>query len=338
MMTPLLIVEDESIVGDTMDRWLSALGYPVTQARTAEDALDAARGTHPGVAICDIGLPGRHDGLWLIDQLRHDYPATAVILATGRDCLPHSATMRDGVVSYLLKPFGRDQLRDAVSDAVRWHRDATSGQGADQLSLERDARSCRRTLHQRMQGLQVLSVTDVLRAVSVLVPDRLERERGVRVSIMADTIADQFPMSNDERRAVHAAAFLHPVCRLTIPAAILEKPAALSDLETGVVRRAPSEAFEILIAHPFLADAADLLRSIRERADGLGHPDGLVGAAIPLGSRILAVAEAIEAITHDQPHRAARSPADAALELLRCAGTQFDAVVVHAAVEVIARQ
>lgn len=334
-MTPLLIVEDEALVADTMGRWLSMLGYPVTQARTAEDALVAAGAIHPGVAICDVGLPGRHDGLWLVDQLRRDHPDTALILATGQDCLPAASTMRDGVVSYLLKPFGRDQLREAVSDAVRWHEDAASGQAVE-LTLERAARQCRRDLRDLMHGQRIETEADAVAALELLFPDRAERERGVRVAATADTIADRFAMAGGERKALHWAARYHRVCRLTVPAVLLRKPEVLSHFEMTIVRRGPSEAFEVLLDHSFLADAGYLLRSIREREDGLGHPDGLVGAAIPLGSRILAVAEAIEAITHDQPHRPARSPADAVLELLRCAGTQFDANVVHVGVEVMA--
>jgi response regulator RpfG family c-di-GMP phosphodiesterase len=319
-----------------MDRWLTPLGYPVTQARTAEAALVAAGVTHPGVAICDVGLPGGHDGLWLIDRMRRDHPNTALILATGQESLPAAATLREGVVSYLLKPFGRDQLRAAVLAAVRWHEDVTSDQSVE-LALERAARQCRRDLRARLQGRPIATETDALHALELLFPDRAERERGVRVSITADTLADQCSMSAGERAALHWAARFHQVCRLTIPGVLLEKPEALSHAEAAIVQRAPSEAFEVLLDHPFLADAGYVLRSIREREDGLGHPDGLVGAAIPVGSRILAVAEAIEAITHDQPHRPARSPADAVLELLRCAGTQFDAHVVHLAVEIMAR-
>lgn len=336
-MTPLLIVEDEDVVANTMDRWLSTLGYPVSQARTAEDALDVMKGTHPGVAICDVGLPGEHDGLWLVDQLRQDYPDTAVILATGRDYLPPAATLRDGIVSYLLKPFGRDRLRAAVIDAVRWHENATSDRDAE-FGLERAARARRRALRARMHGLRIETEAEATRALEVLFPDRADREQGVSVAAIAAAIADRFTMSDDDRKALHLAARFHRLCRLTIPGTILGKPEALSHIEMDIVLRAPSEAFEVLLEHPFLADAGYLLRSIREREDGLGHPDGLVGGAIPLGSRILAVAEAVEAITHDQPHRPARSPADAVLELLRCAGTQFDADVVHAAVEAMARQ
>jgi len=333
--TPLLIVEDDDLVATAMERWLSALGYPVAQVHTAEEALAVMETWHPGVAICDVGLPG-HDGLWLADRLRHDFPDTAVILATGRDGLLPAATLHDGIVSYLLKPFGRDQLRDAVVGAVRWHQNVISSRDAA-LQLERGARDRRRALRELMQGMRIETEADAVRALEVLFPEPEERQHGVHVAVMADTIADRFRMPECDRPALHWAARFHRLGRLTIPESILRKPEALSRLEMDIVQRAPSEAFELLLDHAFLADAGYLLRSMRERADGLGRPDGLVGTAIPLGSRILAVAEAIEAIMHDQPYRPARSPADAVVELLR-SGTQFDADVVHAGVEVIVQR
>lgn len=123
-MTPVLIVEDEDIVATTMGRWLDACGYDLAYATTAQEAVEAAARAPAGVAVIDVGLPGAHDGLWLVEQLRRDHPGTAVVLATGRDYLPASATMRTGVVSYLLKPYNRDQLRNAVAEGVRWHKAA----------------------------------------------------------------------------------------------------------------------------------------------------------------------------------------------------------------------
>ena len=333
-VTPLLIVEDEDLVADTMHRWLTNLGYPVSHARTAEEALALTKSGHPGVAICDVGLPGQHDGMWLVDQLRHDYPDVAVVLATGRD-LPASAVRRDGVVSCLLKPFGRDQLREAVTSAVQWHEEAAAGRDLG-LQLERAARECRLDLRRRLQSARIESEADARAALKKVFLDPAGLEAGARVAALADAIADHFAMPVLDREALHWAARFRGLCRQVLPDAITRKPSPLSAVEVAIVRRAPSDVFEVLLDHPFLSPAGYLLRSLREREDGRGHPDGLAGAAIPLGSRILAVVDAIEAITHDQPHRQGRSPADTVLELLRCAGTQFDAEVVHAGAQVIA--
>ena len=92
----------------------------------------------------------------------------------------------------------------------------------------------------------------------------------------------------------------------------------------------------ILNAAPALAEVAQLVRSSHERYDGAGYPDALVGEAIPIGSRIIAVCDAFDAMTSNRPYRLAMAPRDALAELERCSGTQFDPVVVTAFQAVLA--
>lgn len=334
-MTPLMIVEDDALVGATMCRWLEGTGYSVSLAGNADEALLVAQETQPGIAVCDVGLPGAHDGLWLMERLLHDRADTAIIIATGRNDLPPTFTLKPGMISYLLKPFGRDDLRAAVASADSWRLHASTD-ARTQVRLELEAKACRQSLRDRVM-VEPVTNDDAAWTLWLRLFTNEDREAALRVAATTDALASNLDLKEDEATAVHWAALFHRLGRLTIPDGVTAKPGGLSDVERRIVDRSPSEAFEALVAHPFLAEPGYLLRSIREREDGLGHPDGLVGAAIPLGSRVLAVAEALEAITHDQPHRPGRSPADAVLELLRCAGTQFDADVVHAAVDQLAR-
>lgn len=333
-MTPLLIVEDEDAVASVMERWLGGRGYSVTWASTAEEGLALMDTVHPWVAICDVGLPG-HDGLWLADRLRRDYADTAVVLATGRNYLPPAATMRTGIVSYLMKPFSVDQLRTAVADAVQWHQDACLDDAAEQ-QLSEEARAQGAALQGRVA--QAHLDTDADQAVIALFPDREERALAERVEATCLALAAALRMPDDERDALSRAARLHRLCRLAIPDRILQKPEILSHGEMDVVKRAPGHAVQALMSVPGFGPAAQLLRSIRERFDGVGHPDRLVGDQIPLGSRILAVAEAIEAMAHDRPHRPALTAAEVGMELQRCAGGQFDPAVVVAALKQVLRR
>lgn len=334
-MTPVLIVEDEDLVAKTLGRWLGACGYDLAYAANAQDAVTAVAQAPVGVAVIDVGLPGEHDGLWLVEQIRRDHPGTAVVLATGHDNLPASATMRAGVVSYLLKPFGRDQLRGGVAGAVRWHENAAfipeSG-----LELEQAAAARHSAVRQQMDCPPVNNATDALRTLAALDATPDEHARAVRITSTAAAMASGFSMRSADREAVYWAGRFHLLCRLTIPESVIQKAEALSPAESAIVRRGPADASALMRDHPFLAPAAVVLAAIREREDGLGYPDGLVGAAIPLGSRILAVAEALEAMTHAAPYRPARSPVEAAVELRRCAGRHFDAVVVARVLEVMA--
>jgi len=126
------------------------------------------------------------------------------------------------------------------------------------------------------------------------------------------------------------AASLHDVGKAAIPDAILNKPGPLNVEEWSFIRRHPVIGERILGAAPALTHAAKLVRSSHERVDGKGYPDGLAGDEIPLGARIIAVCDAYDAMTSDRPYRAAMSREVALSELRRCAGTQFDHLVVDA--------
>jgi response regulator RpfG family c-di-GMP phosphodiesterase len=124
------------------------------------------------------------------------------------------------------------------------------------------------------------------------------------------------------------AAELQDIGKLAIPDEILGKRGELSPGEWDVVRQHPVVAERILSAASALAPVARIVRSCAERYDGTGYPDGLSGDAIPHGARIIAVCVAFDAMTSLRPYRPALAPAAALVELIRCAGAQFDPTVV----------
>ena len=115
-------------------------------------------------------------------------------------------------------------------------------------------------------------------------------------------------------------AELHDIGKLAVPDAILNKPGPLDEGEWAFMRRHTLVGERILAAAPALLDVARLVRSSHERYDGSGYPDGLVGESIPLGSRVIAVCDAWDAMTTDRPYRRAMPREDALAELERCAG------------------
>jgi HD-GYP domain-containing protein (c-di-GMP phosphodiesterase class II) len=128
---------------------------------------------------------------------------------------------------------------------------------------------------------------------------------------------------------LQAAGVLHDLGKLGIADAILHKPGALTDAEWREMTRHPEIGARIL-EHAGLRDIAAWVLSHHERLDGRGYPSGLAADEIPLESRILAVADAYEAMIADRPYRRGMAPEDARGELERCAGTQFDPTVVEA--------
>jgi diguanylate cyclase (GGDEF)-like protein len=127
---------------------------------------------------------------------------------------------------------------------------------------------------------------------------------------------------------VARAAELHDIGKMAVPDAVLHKAGPLTEDDRRFMRQHTIVGERILGAAPELRAVARLVRSTHERWDGTGYPDGLAGEAIPLGSRIISVCDAYDAMTSDRPYRLARSMDDALAELGRCAGTQFDPHVV----------
>jgi two-component system, cell cycle response regulator len=160
---------------------------------------------------------------------------------------------------------------------------------------------------------------------------------GGEVAELAGRTALRLGLDVDMVRAVRQGAELHDIGKLAVPDAILNKPGPLDEDEWAFMRRHTVVGERILAAAPALLDVAKLVRSSHERYDGAGYPDGLAGEAIPLGSRVIAVCDAWDAMVSDRPYRRAMSREDALAELERCAGTQFDPAVV-AAFQVVLEQ
>jgi putative nucleotidyltransferase with HDIG domain len=166
--------------------------------------------------------------------------------------------------------------------------------------------------------------------------DRLELKEGyagehtAAVSTLALAIAEELKLGAVERRCVELGALLHDVGKLSIPDRVLTKPGPLNELEWTAMRRHAALG-ERLLAH--ILDQAEVLaivRSHHERWDGSGYPDGTRGEEIPLAARIVAVADAFQAMIEPRPYRAPRTQASALDEIASQSGRQFDPVCVGA--------
>jgi len=202
--------------------------------------------------------------------------------------------------------------------------DAPSASGALKLADERMYAD-----KARRNGGGHAQARDVLMALqSESTPDLHTHVTGV--GALATAVAIQLGLESEQLDELQRAAELHDIGKLAIPDEILNKPGPLNAAEWGFMRQHPVIGERILNAAPALAPVARLVRSSHERWDGTGYPDGLAGAGIPLGARIVAVCDAYDAMTSERCYQPARSPADAIEELRRSAGTQLDSEVVDA--------
>jgi DNA-binding NtrC family response regulator len=123
-MPKVLVVDDEPSIRQLVGRWLGDAGHDYAAAESADAALAAMETSPAAVVFCDVQMPG-HDGIWLTRQLRALYPTTAVVLATGVTTVPPNVSMQSGVLAYLVKPFRRETLLDALVTGLKWHREAS---------------------------------------------------------------------------------------------------------------------------------------------------------------------------------------------------------------------
>jgi two-component system, cell cycle response regulator len=163
-------------------------------------------------------------------------------------------------------------------------------------------------------------------------------EHAVDIGSLALSVAEELGMSAEERDEACRAAQLHEVGKMAVPDAILTKAGPLEEPEWEFIRRHPLVGERIIGSAAALVPVARLVRSVGERWDGGGYPDGLTGEQIPLGSRVVAVCAAYGAMVSDRSHSVAMRPERAYEELRRGAGTQFDPEVVAAFAEVAAQR
>jgi diguanylate cyclase (GGDEF)-like protein len=175
---------------------------------------------------------------------------------------------------------------------------------------------------------------DVLRqALSERHPD-LEPHTS-EVADLADAVARRLGLPEAQVVEVRLAAELHDVGKVAIPELILDKPGPLDEQEWAFMRRHTLIGERIVAAAPALAGVARIVRSSHERVDGTGYPDGLAGSDIPLAARIVFASDAFSAMTSDRPYSRAVGTEEAIAELRRCAGSQFDPMVVEAVIGVV---
>lgn len=326
----ILIVDDEDSVRNVIASLLERSYYETTAVASAEAAMSRLQQDPDyDLVLSDIVMPGT-DGLRLLDQISADYPAIPVVLFSGiNDTQVTASAFRRGAVDYLLKPFDHAELESVAARAIEHGR--LRKQNAVYLENLKSIVSSRTgRLRSTMQDLE-RSYDITLEAMGDALDLRDEETEGHSRRVTAYTIAlaRAMDIEPDELRTIARGAFLHDIGKIATPDRILLKPGRLNNEETAVMHEHCARGYEIVRKIPFLRDAAEIVYAHQERFDGKGYPRGLSGQEIPLGARIFAVADALDAITSDRPYRRGASFETACEEIARYSGQQFDPQVVE---------
>ena len=335
-LASVLIVDDEPAVRDVMARWVAALGLQPKTAANADEALATLRTQHCDLAVIDVMMPGR-DGLWLAAQLQRDHPHTAVVIATAYTDLLDNGTEVPRAADLLIKPFHRDRFALAVDRGRQWRKQALDElRWHALLSMELNDRTEEICALVRERVSRGVSEADALTAIATKrTPDTAAHAE--RVTRYAASVAREMRLGDEAAAVLEISARFHDIGKAAVPDALLTKPSPLTSGELAIVRRHVDAGAQILDATTTLGAAAPAVFAAHEWFGGGGYPRKLAGAAIPLDSRIIAVADAYDAMTQDRHYHASLDSADAVAELLRCSPAQFDPAVVAAFVAVLGR-
>jgi putative nucleotidyltransferase with HDIG domain len=326
----ILVVDDESPMLGVLVSLLECSGYNVTPAADAEHALlHLQDGPGCQLVLADVMMPGSN-GLTLLDNVSTNHPGLPVVMLTAaHDVHIAVSAFRRGAVDFLLKPFDRAQLLAGVARALE-HGRLQQQNAAYRRHLEQVIAARTSRLRETMDELE-RSYDFTLEVMGDALDLRDAETEGHSRRVTAYTIALACEMGVDaeELRIIARGAFLHDIGKIATPDNILLKPSKLDPDEIEVMRRHCALGYQMVRKIPFLREASEIIYTHQETFDGTGYPRGLRGQAIPLGSRIFAIADALDAMTSDRPYRRALAFDQARAEILRCSGSQFDPAIVQ---------
>ncbi|MBN2321140.1 MAG: response regulator [Acidobacteria bacterium] len=326
----ILIVDDEEKVRTILLSHLENGGTNCVTASDAFDALKKIKNQRFSLVISDVMMPGM-SGIELLRLVKRQDPETAFIMITGLlDLNTAVDSLRTGAYDFITKPFELLAVRRAVDLALERRRLLIQNR-CHQEDLERKVQERTFELNDALYDVEE-SYKITLEAL-VMALDAREHETSAhsqRVREYTLTLAQNFGLNHDELVQLGRGALLHDVGKIGVRDSILLKPGKLTDAEWVEMKKHPQIGYEILQNIEFLSPAAKIVLCHQERWDGNGYPNGMSGTDIPLGARIFAVVDTLDAMTSDRPYRKALS-FDRALEEIRSgAGTQFDPQVAEA--------
>jgi putative nucleotidyltransferase with HDIG domain len=329
MKEKILVVDDEEAIREVVSTLLDAQGFQCTTASNGRLGLEAFRKDSFDLVLSDIVMP-EMDGLKLLGELRMDDPDVPVIMVTAmHDISIALEAIRAGAYDYILKPFEKDQLYLSVRRALE-HRELVLENRTYQSDLEQLVAERTQQLSIALQDLEQ-SYDYTLEALGGALDAKDAETEGhcQRVTAFTITIAKAMGVEKGLLRHIARGAFLHDIGKMGVPDSILTKAGPLTNEEREIMRRHCDIGFAVLERIPFLKEAAEIVLSHQEFYDGTGYPRGLKGEQIPLGARIFAVADTLDAMISDRPYRKALPISAARAEIQKFSGIQFDPRVVE---------
>ena len=304
--TTILVVEDETIIARDILSKLQGLGYDVPLiVCSGEEAVEKTGELRPDLVMMDIVIEGKIDGIGAADQIRKRFNIPVIYLTAYADEEILERAKIAEPFGYMVKPFDERELHSTIEMALYKHKAA-----------EKLMKSMEETINALASALEMR--------------DPYTAGHQKRVAQLAGAIAVEMNRSYDEVRGVRLASLIHDIGKIQVPSEILSRPGKLTWNEFELIKAHPQVGYNILREIEFPWPIADMVYQHHERLDGSGYPHGLKDDDIMPQSRIIAVADVIEAMSSHRPYRVALGIEKALSELTENRGISYDPDAVDA--------
>ena len=325
----LLVVDDEPSIRRLLCQKLSREGYLCQEASNGEQTLHMLA-THPiALVILDIKMPGK-SGTEILSEVKSAYPDTVVIMATAIiDINVAIQCLKQGAEDYICKPFNLEELSLAVQRAI------------DRRHLQLELREYQQFLEEKVEEQTEQLRRVFLGAIEALVSaleakDKYTGGHSRRVTELALALGNELGLSAKDIEELRWASLLHDIGKIAVDQAIQNKSGKLTPEEYDHIMTHTHAG--ALIVQPLVnGKIAEMIEHHHDRYDGSGPHQVIAGSGIPLGARIIAIADAFDAMTSDRPYRSAMSVEEAIREIQRGARTQFDPAIINAFIKTVGK-
>ncbi len=334
----VLVVDDEEPIRNALRKYLKQQQFEVYTAGSAEEALQQLRLHKVALMLSDIRMPGT-SGVDLVPQALEIESDLAILMLTAvNDATSAALCMQRGALDYLTKPIELADLGRAVQRALKRREMHLENRHLNQW-LKEEVTTRTAELQRERHRLERVSTATLEVLVNALeAKDPYLRGHSARVADLSANIATEMGLSEEDVERVRMAGRLHDLGKIGTRDAVVNKEGPLTADEFEHVKQHVIIGAQILAPLVHLGDIVAMVKSHHERFDGSGYPDGLRGEDVPMGGRIIAVAEVYDALTTARPYQEKMTPEQAVERMAELSGTVLDPRVYEALVRLVGRR
>ena len=332
-MSKILLVDDEKSIRITFSKFLGNSGFEVLSADNVEKALEIIDKNRPDVVITDIIMP-HYTGMDLLQKIKERALDIPVIIMTGEPSIDTATfSLRYKAYDYLQKPINKSDLIHTVEKALEYKKLID-----EKKSLESENDNYRNNLEKLVEKRTnelTNAVTGSIKTISSMLKlrDPYTADHDIKVGNLAGEIAEKMNLSKKRQKTQIVAGYLHDIGKIAVPSEILSKPGKLTEIEYQIVKSHVQNSYEILTSANLPWHIEEIVYNHHERLDGSGYPRQKKGEELNLESRIIMVADVVEAMLSHRPYRPALEYSVLLDELRKNNGETYDQEIAEIVIE-----